>query len=175
MCDTTDGIFATYAEVAESLNTPRIKPVRPVTTFRGSLTIGDPQKFANTIEISVERYPKTKQAKTPSASKFSVAAETHSVIAQASQVGTHGEGGDDEARPTHQVLPSRTYKLQDGEELADNSQLEKGYAYGKTVVPISRADEDFLQFETTASLQILGFVDADTVRIPLIGESEKVC
>lgn len=163
MCDATDGIFATYAEVAESILTPRIRPVRPVTTFRGTLTIGDPTNFANTVEIPVERYPKTKQAKTPTASKFSAAAETHAIIAHASQ--RNGPQQEGEPGPTHQVLPARVYKLQDGEELADSSQLEKGYAYGKTVVPISQADEDFLKFPTTVGLAILGFIDIGNVCI----------
>lgn len=83
---------------------------------------------------------------------------------QASQNQQSYGQGSEELATTHQVVPSRAYKLQDGQELADKSLLEKGYSYGKTVVPISKADEDFLRFETKVGLQILGFLDVETVR-----------
>lgn len=156
--------FATMEEVISAMANPRIKPVRPVTTFRGILSIGDEEKFGNSIQIAVERYPKTKQAKVPSASKFSTASETKSIIASASQSYRSDQNGPGQAQATHQVIPSRTYKLQDGEELDDRSQLEKGYSYGKTIVPVTKADEDFLQFESKAGLQILGFLDSGAVR-----------
>lgn len=164
ICNDCEGIFATFAEVAQSLVIPRVKPVRPVTTFRGILSIGDATRFSNTIQINVERYPKTKQGKVQPASKISAAAETRSVIVQASQSQSNVSASHDEAmRSTHQVVPSRIYKLSDGVELADRSLLEKGYNYGRTIVPVSKADEDFLQFESKASLQVLGFLDAGSV------------
>lgn len=158
--------FATMAEVISAMENPRIKPVRPVTTFRGILSIGDEEKFGNSIQMAVERYPKTKQAKVPSASKFSTASETKSIIASASQGYRSDQAQSEDIKATHQVVPSRTYKLQDGEELEDRSQLEKGYSYGKTIVPVTKADEDFLQFESKAGLQILGFLDAGAVSDP---------
>lgn len=164
ICEDTEGIFATFAEVVESMATPRIKTVRPVTTFKGILSIGNADTFTNAVQINVERYPKTKQAKAPAATKFSLAAETRSVHMQASQKPEDDSGRDDFLGTTHQVVPSRAYKLQDGQELAGRSQLEKGYSYGKTIVPISKADEDFLKFETQVGLQILGFLEAENVR-----------
>lgn len=138
--------------------------MRPVTTFKGILSIGSKELYSNAVQINVERYPKTKQAKAATATKFSTASETRSIFMQASQNQQSYGQGSEELATTHQVVPSRAYKLQDGQELADKSLLEKGYSYGKTVVPISKADEDFLRFETKVGLQILGFLDVETVR-----------
>ena len=166
LCDDTEGTFATFAEVAASLLIPRIRPVRPVTTFKGILSIGNIAKYPHAVQINVERYPKSKQAKVPTATKFSVPAETRNIIVQASQSRQQTAAGNvNESKATHQVIPSRVYKLQDGEELPDRALLEKGYAYGKTVVPISKADEDFLQFESHVGLEILGFLDAKQARV----------
>ena len=151
-----DGVFATFSEVADSIKTPRIKPVRPVTTFRGVLSLGNAEISGTALQISVERYPRTKQAKVPAATKFSAPAETRALVAQASQKAS----GDDNDIATHRVVPSKAYKLADGMELENASQLERGYSYGRSIVVISRADEDFLRFETVAGLEIIGFVEA---------------
>lgn len=163
MCEDSEGIYATFLEVAESLQTPRLRAVRPVATFKGVLSIGNIELYSNAVQIDVERYPKTKQAKAATATKFSTASETQSIFMQTQQ-GSSQKGGESSVlETTHQVVPFRAYKLQDGQELADRALLEKGYSYGKTIVPISKADEDFLQFKTQVGLQILGFLDMQTV------------
>lgn len=149
------------------MQVPRIKPVKPVTTFRGSLTIGDETHYKNTVQIPVERYPRTKQARAPGATKFSEASEQQTMVAQASQL--HRRDGNYQAdipASTHQVLPARSYKLKDGTEVEDKNLLERGYNYGRTIVPMSRADEEFLKFKTQPGLQVLGFLEAEAASHP---------
>src|SRR5271169_713844 len=66
-----DGTFATMVEVVSSISSPRVRPVRPVPSYRGVLTIGSPDLFPNdAICIDIERYPRTKRATPLSASKY---------------------------------------------------------------------------------------------------------
>lgn len=65
-----------------------------------------------------------------------------------------------------EVKQARVYQVDDdsaagGKMDIDKEQMEKGYRYGREVVPISSTDETVTVFETTPGLQIIGFIPAD--------------
>jgi ATP-dependent DNA helicase 2 subunit 2 len=138
------------AEVISSLSSPRVKRVRPVPSYRGTLTIGDPYKYDNAITIHVERYPRTKKASPLSASKYTAPKESH---------------GKEPAIQGGSVALQRTYKIKKGEEdvEVEKEELEKAYLYGSTIVNISDADLSATKLETNADLSILGFVPMENV------------
>ena len=138
------------AEAISSL--PEVKEVRPVPSYRGVLTIGSPDLFPDdAISIDVERYPRTKRLAAISASKY---------VPPPSQ-GTQVQGAPADGIQGGTVALQRTYKIKKGEEEVEVSKedLQKGYSYGRTVLPFSDADAGVLNFETTAGFGILGFVE----------------
>jgi ATP-dependent DNA helicase 2 subunit 2 len=140
-------------EVISSIAYPRVKKVRPVPSYRGVLTIGDPNRYDDAIAIDVERYPRTKKASAQSASKY--------VPSQEDQA-----AGDPASQGTNVAL-QRTYKFKkDGEDVeVAKEDLDKAYLYGRTIVNISDADQNVTKLETTAELGILGFVQKPGVEI----------
>ena len=60
------------AAAVEQLHIPRVKVVRPVHSYKGTLTLGDNKTYDTAITINVERYPCTAIAKPPTASSFVV-------------------------------------------------------------------------------------------------------
>lgn len=67
------------------------------------------------------------------------------------------------------VRQARAYQVDDhdaagGKMDVDRDQMEKGYTYGKEVVPISSTDETVTLFETEPGLQIVGFIPVENVR-----------
>ena len=52
------GTFGTLQEAIDELATPRVKAVRPVTTFKGELCLGNADQYETAITISIERYPR---------------------------------------------------------------------------------------------------------------------
>ena len=65
------GTFATALQAVEGIATPAIREVKPVTAYSGTLDLGDYESDMETsMAIEVVRYPKTKTARAPSASKF---------------------------------------------------------------------------------------------------------
>jgi ATP-dependent DNA helicase 2 subunit 2 len=140
------------AEVVNSIAYPRVKKVRPVHSYRGTLTIGDPDhKYNDTIEIKVERYPRTKKAAAQSATKY-IAPQDGRDAKESSQGGS--------------VALQRTYKIKRGDEEVEveKEELDKAYLYGRTIVNISDADQSVTKLETTAEFTILGFVAEAGVR-----------
>src|SRR5262245_32140832 len=97
-----EGTFATMSEVISSLSHPRVKKVRPVPSYRGTLSIGDPTQFDDSISIDVERYPRTKKASAPSASRYAPAKE--------------GDGVQDPGSQGTSVALQRTYKIKKEDE-----------------------------------------------------------
>lgn len=130
------------AEVVSSLSEPRKKQVRPVPSYRGLLTIGNRDSFDSAVGIEVERYPRTKKAAAPSATKYVKP--------------TEGKGEEQPTQGGHVGL-QRTYKTQGGEEV-EKEELVKGYTYGSTIVPIPESELQMTKLDTDAELSIIGFV-----------------
>lgn len=70
-----NGIFGTMAQAIEELDIPRLKTTKPVPSYRGILTLGDPKEYDTALSIDVERFPRTMVAKPPSASAFVLRSE----------------------------------------------------------------------------------------------------
>lgn len=160
-CDQANGTFGTVEEAVMELQNPRGKTVRPVATYRGTLTLGNKEKQdVDVLSIDVERYPKIMVQKPVSATSFTANAEEEAM---------------------EQIRQNRVYRVDDetiaGAKLeVDRDELDRGYTYGKEVVPISETDKSITDFETEPGLEILGFIPQDTVRVytPLIVRSLTV-
>lgn len=150
-----EGNFGTMQEALDWLSVPRIKAVRPVTTYKGRLLLGDPENDATLLSIDIERYPKTMIARPPTASSF--------VLRQ---------DGSSQAEGMEVVRNLRTYTVEDkahpratadGKLDVDRDELARGYLYGKTAVHIAESDENITKMETEQGYQIIGFVPLENV------------
>ena len=145
---------------------PRVKTVRPVPSYKGQLTLGDPEHYETAMAIDVERYPRTSVARPPAASIFVVrsdmapAKSTHSSAAVANGDGPPDRNDDG----LSSVRLARTYQVKDsdapgGKRDVEQDTLAKGYEYGRTAVHISESDETVTKLETKAGFDIVGFVE----------------
>jgi ATP-dependent DNA helicase 2 subunit 2 len=120
------------------------------------------------MSIAVERYFKTKLAHPPSASTVVV----NSGAPSRSQADPDDMDVDDEAgNGLSAVRQVRAYKVNDpdapgGKRDVDFDSLERGYEYGRSVVPISGMDESVTNLETKKSYTILGFIPFGSVSAP---------
>jgi len=183
LCNDCDGVFGTLAQAVDEMKIPRTKETRPIPSFKGLLTLGDPNKYDTAsniddkeiltmndpkrydtaLKINVERYPKVMTAAPPSASQFVVRNDM-----EATQ--THGFDGDEAAEASADGLAAvhttRTYQVEDesapgGKKDVDRDELAKGYEYGRTAVHISESDRNITTYETEPCLDIVGFVEAN--------------
>lgn len=160
LCEGCDGLYATMARAIAQLQVPRPRQVRSVPTFRGDLVIGDPQGFGyDVMHIAVQRYALTKLARPIPATRFSAVSNM-----------TNPRSTDTQVEPPGTVLMVRTYKTvesSDDEGAAPSevepSELEKGFSYGRTIVPVNRDEEELLHLNNPALLQVIGFVDSKSV------------
>lgn len=162
LCSDVDGVFGTLQEAISELGNPRLKKTRPVASFKGNLTLGDPSKYENALVINVERYPRTMIAKPVSASAYVMKTES----GEAGGASTGDIAFDGSNSNLQEVKQTRTYHVDDDNVLGgkmdiDKDLMEKGYSYGRAIVPISTTDEAITLFETEPGLQIIGFIPAD--------------
>lgn len=164
LCNDCNGIFGTLAQAVDEMKVPRTKETRPIPSFKGLLTLGNPAQYDSAFRINVERYPKTMPAAPPSASQFVVRNDMEAT----QTVEPNGdEGAGAPADNLAAVHTARTYQVEDddapgGKKDVDRDELAKGYEYGRTAVHISESDRNITTYETTQSLDIIGFVDANS-------------
>jgi ATP-dependent DNA helicase 2 subunit 2 len=166
-----NGVFGTMAQAIEELDIPRLKTVKPVHSYRGTLTLGDPKDYDTALSIDIERFPRTMIAKPPSASAFVVRADAGEPTHSPGAVMADGEEGG--AAPANgntltNVRSAYSYTVADsdapgGTKDVSRDDLAKGYEYGRTVVPISESDENITKLESEAAMEIVGFVPKDKV------------
>ncbi|KAF2092302.1 ATP-dependent DNA helicase [Saccharata proteae CBS 121410] len=167
--ETTGSVFGTMAEAIEELENPRVKLPRPVASYRGLLTIGDVQNYDTALSIQVERYPKTRVARPPTASSYVARVDLAPGESSTQSSATLQEGQGPSPTPNEQlaaVKNSRTYRVVDeeapgGKRDVEPEDLAKGYEYGRTAVYISESDLNVTNFESDAGLEVLGFVYKD--------------
>lgn len=158
-------------QAVSELGIPRVKAVKPVPSFKGRLTLGDPEKTV--LSIEVERYPRTMIARAPSASQFVVRAtgegntQSTATITEDDPMPDAKDNAPENANLTA-VRSARTYQVVDEEAIGgkrdvEREDLAKGYEYGRTAVHISESEENVTKLETTAGLEILGFVPREKV------------
>lgn len=162
--DCKSGVFASIAEAIDELETPRLKVVKPYKTYDGPLILGNPDKLPSAVNINVERYFKTHQAKPLTASTVVVKSE-----AAATQSTQTLEGDEMDGVEFSAVKQARTYKVNDSEAPGGKRDVEfeslaKGFEYGRTAVHISESEHNITKIETTKSFSIVGFIPWDRVR-----------
>ncbi|KAK5726868.1 ATP-dependent DNA helicase yku80 [Elasticomyces elasticus] len=163
LCEDCDGAFGTLAQAIDELGIPRVKSTKPVPSYKGSLTLGNPEEYETAMSINVERYPKTMAASAPSASKYvnrsDMGDATQSTMTMNGDEAPNGSGDGLAA-----VKNALTYQIEDpdapgGKRDLDRDELSKGYEYGRTAVHISESDRNVTTYETTPVLDVIGFVD----------------
>ncbi|KAF2125847.1 SPOC domain-like protein [Dothidotthia symphoricarpi CBS 119687] len=166
LVDVCNGSFGTLVEAVDQLHIPRLKETRPVPSYRGQLTLGDPKHFEATLTIDVERYPCTMIAKPPTASRFVVRTDLGGIAGPSTQSSATITGEDHPMGDLSAVRNQRVYQVDDEEEPGtkknvEMDELERGYEYGRTAVHISESDLGVVKLETEQSLQLVGFVPAE--------------
>jgi len=139
-----------------------------VPSYKGTLTLGDYLKDDTAMNLEVERYPRTMIAKPMSASSFVQKSKPEEESGEGPSVGREIKEEEDD-KMTY-VKNERTYLIKDetedgGKKEVNRDELEKGYLYGRAVVPISSTDESITTLETDASYEILGFVPRQGVSL----------
>lgn len=163
------------------LSIPRVKKVKPVTLYKGKLTLGDRTIYEGALEIDVERYPRTSLAIAPTASRYAV--KTGESNESSATVGGADEADGDQQGQTNglsAVHQSRAYQVKDesaagGKRDVDRDALARGYEYGSSVVPIEPSDEHVTKLDTVAGMDIVGFVPRGSVSGPIFPSLQLPC
>ncbi|KAL6713442.1 ATP-dependent DNA helicase yku80 [Lecanora helva] len=163
-----DGIFGTMQEAIEEMTVPRLKSTRPVHSYRGQLTLGDPEHYDSALCIDVERYPRVSIRRPLTASNYVQKTRTANdqMSTQSSATALpDADPGESVTDPNSlsTVRNSRSYQIVDeaapgGKRDVNREDLAKGYEYGRTAVHISESDLNVTKLETQAGLEIIGFV-----------------
>ncbi|KAL8946228.1 MAG: hypothetical protein Q9222_007348 [Ikaeria aurantiellina] len=168
LADSCNGIFGTLQQAVEELGVPRLKSTRPVPSYKGQLTLGDPDAYDSAMCIDVERYPRTMIRRPLTASRYVQRLEHANGSVQSSgTVAGDGDGDtnipDADGNDLTNVTNSRAYQVLDesapgGKRDVDRDDLAKGYEYGRTAVHINETDEGITKLEAKAALEIVGFI-----------------
>ena len=163
-------------QAIEELGIPRLKFTRPVPSYKGMLTLGDPEHFDSALCIDVERYPRVSVRRPLSASQYVQRSDLSNgqVSTQSSATLMPDADGADpslphpEGNPLTSVRNARAYQVLDeeapgGKRDVTREELAKGYEYGRTAVHISESDLNVTKLETQAGLEIIGFIPWSTV------------
>lgn len=172
-----NGMYGTMAEAIAQLDVPRVKMTRSVATFKGLLTLGDPENYDSAMCIDIERFTKVMIQKAQSASKY-VVAENKAPGEAGSSTQANGNVDameiDDDMTAVKQA---RNYQVEDkdapnGKRDVPQDELAKGYEYGKTAVAISESDMNVVNLETKACMAIVGFVDTQQVSSQIVRSAD---
>lgn len=166
LVDHCDGVFGTLQQAVEELGIPRLKTTRPVPSYKGVLSLGDPNEYDSAVCIDVERYPRTAIRRPLPASQYVQRLDQmDSSIQSTATILPDGDIDmpDVVANDLTNVKNSRTYQVLDeeapgGKRDVSRDELAKGYEYGRTAVHISETDENVTKLETQAALEIIGFI-----------------
>ena len=142
-------------------------------SYKGQLTLGNPDVYDSTLCIDIERYPRTKIAVAPSASQFVTRSTGGTSAHSSATLAADGsylaeDGPPDTGGNLTSVKSSRTYQVEDadapgGKREVNREDLAKGYEYGRTAVHISDSDTNVTKLETHAALELIGFVPREKV------------
>ncbi|KKK18842.1 hypothetical protein P175DRAFT_0451518 [Aspergillus ochraceoroseus IBT 24754] len=161
-----DGAYGTLEQAVSEIDIPRVKPVRPIASFKGFLQLGNPEEYDTAVRIPVERYPRTYVAKPPTASAFVLRSDLTAGQEHPESITTIPETQPGEESALTSVRNLRTYQITDenapgGKIDVERDELAKGYEYGRTAVHISETDENITTLETTAALELIGFIQSE--------------
>ncbi|KAL5493773.1 hypothetical protein EMCRGX_G014997 [Ephydatia muelleri] len=146
-----EGVSFSFHEALEVASFIRKTAKKQTTRFAGCLELGD-------LKLNCKVFTKVMAEKPASWKKLSA-------ISQAS------------ANPgTMAVKMQRSYHRMDEDETeVDPDDISKGYRYGKSLIPITDADEEAMKLNPERQLCVLGFTKASAVKHQcLIGSSVQV-
>ncbi|EFQ97459.1 Ku80 [Nannizzia gypsea CBS 118893] len=167
LCDTCDGVYGTLEQAISELDTPRVKVVRGIPSFKGNFKLGDPENYDSALTIQVERYYRTYAARPPPASSFVLSGAPPEVQETGDSSATLNNASTEAEKSTSNELTvvrnARSYQVADsgvvgGKRDVERDALAKGYEYGRTAVHITESDENITKLETKAALEIIGFI-----------------
>ena len=166
LVDDCGGVIGTMQEAIEELGVPRLKSVRPVNSYKGQLTLGDPDQYDSALCIDVERYPRVSIRRPLTASRF--IKRTDASNDHASPQSSAMALPDADSNGMASVRNVLTYQVADAanpgvKKEISRDDLAKGFEYGRTAVYISESDLNFTKLETQAGLEIIGFIPWQTV------------
>lgn len=158
-------------QAIDEMGVPRTKSTRPVASYKGQLTLGNPLEYESAMCIDVERYPRTMIRRPPTASQYTQRTDLSSTPSSATVVPANADiaMADSDPNGLTAIRNARTYQVQDdeapgGKRDVDREELAKGYAYGSTAVPIAESEWNVTKLETQAGLDVIGFIPWDRVR-----------
>ena len=173
LAEDCNGIFGTMQEAIEEMGVPRMKTTRPVTSYKGLLTLGDPEHYDSALCIDVERYPRVMTRRPLTGSQFVQRTDmSNDHMSTQSSATALGDGDPIQSSTDPNGLASvrntRSYQVADeggpgGKRDVNREDLAKGYEYGRTAVHISESDLNVTKLETQAGLEIIGFIPWDKV------------
>lgn len=164
-----NGSFGSLAEAIKKIKLPQVKTPRSVATFKGLLTLGNPDVYNTAIKIGVERYMKTSVQRPQTASSWVAGSDEKSIQDSLQSSVTIGREDDsiNLEKPSSSLLDRvrqiRDYQIPDvskpgGQKVVERETLAKGFLYGRTVVPISESEENITRLETSPGIEIIGFI-----------------
>ncbi|XP_064382719.1 X-ray repair cross-complementing protein 5-like [Halichondria panicea] len=139
--ETVDGLCFSFHEELQMASLIRKGAKRQTARFSGNLEIG------KQFQIACKIYTKTMEEKPPSWKKLSA-------VSQAS------------SKPESMgVKMHRSYHLNDEDETeVDMDNVAKGYWYGKSLIPVSDADEKAMALQAPRCLSLLGFSKRSSIK-----------
>lgn len=161
LVDSSGGMLGTLQEAIDELSRPHIKPVRPTPTYKGQITLGDPEVYDTALSIDVERYFRTSVRRPPTASAYVVRENTM----------------EDEGLTSVHNLHKYTVQDEDAEggtKDISREELAKGYEYGRTAVAISESEQNITKLETQLAYHILGFIPVEHVERYMILDNSNI-
>lgn len=157
------------AEALLDVSRPFVRSVAPTKTFAGRLQLGDPdQNPESAVDINVELYPHVKIARPIAAKKYYPGPGKEASGEQPSVrvVDIHEEDPAREVRMDRHYFFHRDENDPAPEKLVeDRDQMEKAWAYGKTLIPMRTIDQDLLTLPTRKCMTIIGFFNQKTVGV----------
>lgn len=171
-----DGVYGTMQQAIDEMGVPRMKSTRPVASYKGQLTLGNPVDYDSAMCIDVERYPRTMIRAPPSASQYIQRSDLTSTQSSATMLSGDGDAAmaGSDVNGLTSVRSARSYQVKDdeapgGKRDVDREELAKGYAYGSTAVPIAESEWNVTKLETQAGFEIVGFIPWSRVRVRYLG------
>ncbi|KAJ3269014.1 ATP-dependent DNA helicase II subunit 2 [Terramyces sp. JEL0728] len=136
------GVYFESQDALDLINQQTTRQVKPTTTFRGSLVLGDPENITTSLRIPIWVYNKTSVLAVPTAKKQS-------------KPGL--ELGDGRIET---IISLKSIKGEKDEEM----ERVKSFRYGKHLVPFTEQDEQNAQLETFKSLSVITFVPKTKIK-----------
>ena len=157
-------------QAIDEMGVPQLKSTRPVASYKGQLTLGNPVEYDSAMCIDIERYPRTMIRKPLTASQYTEGID-HSTTRSSARMLPEAqdiEMVDSDPNGLTLIRNARTCQIKDdhapgGKRDVDRDELAKGYSYGSTAVPIAVSEWNVTKLETQAGLEIIGFIPWDRV------------